>query len=312
MLNEDIEFIELPLLLKETLDIERICCIYRRENEPSPPKATAEITKFKNEQLKQFIKDLNEIPLNNICSVCNFINTRYCHMIDITIMKSGEYTSANDSNVNDYDLFWGNNALLLIATKSFARLDHNYFILSVFKKLDRKDYSNTKRWEELGMTQIQIEGIQSVMINDTDEIFYIEYIEGFIKKHHMKTLENSSMKRFADKILSLNVDVNAQHLLTGWTPLHICCIKNEPCEYVKLLIEKGADINAVDFYGKQPLDYIVNYSLDRAKELINYILLRFKVSCYYISYYEELAKYCYTGIDINENRKKIIDMVTSL
>lgn len=67
----------------------------------------------------------------------------------------------------------------------------------------------------------------------------------------------SPIKRIIEKMLEqTNLDINCIHLLNGMTPLHIACLRGDPLDLIKQLVQHGADINALDYLGKRPLDYV--------------------------------------------------------
>nr|CAH7765983.1 unnamed protein product [Callosobruchus chinensis] len=47
--------------------------------------------------------------------------------------------------------------------------------------------------------------------------------------------------------------------IEGWTPLHVAALHGR-ANIVGVLLEKGANVNAVDRYGKTPLDYAEGYA----------------------------------------------------
>ena len=71
----------------------------------------------------------------------------------------------------------------------------------------------------------------------------------------------------ADYLVSQGADVNVRmsfHL----TPLHVACLRNAPLALVRLLAEKGADVNAVAEYSGRPLDLALDSGNDA---LIEYL-----------------------------------------
>lgn len=64
-------------------------------------------------------------------------------------------------------------------------------------------------------------------------------------------------------------DVNSKSKL-GLTPLHIACCHNN-IEMVKLLVEKGADVNARDNDGDMPIDYADTMEY---LEIINFLFIK--------------------------------------
>ena len=74
----------------------------------------------------------------------------------------------------------------------------------------------------------------------------------------------------ADYLVSQGADVNVRmnfHL----TPLHVACMRNVPLALVRLLAEKGADVNAVAVYTGRPLDLALDTGNDA---LVDYLRSR--------------------------------------
>ncbi|MGY8732999.1 MAG: ankyrin repeat domain-containing protein [Pirellulales bacterium] len=61
-------------------------------------------------------------------------------------------------------------------------------------------------------------------------------------------------KEIAELLIDKGADVNAVGGLLGWTPLHWAAREGRK-EVAELLIAKGADVNAKDEDGKKPLDW---------------------------------------------------------
>jgi len=63
------------------------------------------------------------------------------------------------------------------------------------------------------------------------------------------------------------IEINARHLFNGMTALHLACLRGDDPEFIKLLIAKGADTTAKDYFGRSPLD-LLDIDFDKAKEII--------------------------------------------
>ena len=61
-------------------------------------------------------------------------------------------------------------------------------------------------------------------------------------------------KEIAELLIDKGADVNAVGGLLGWTPLHWAASEGRK-EVAELLIAKGANVNAKDDHGETPLDY---------------------------------------------------------
>jgi len=72
-----------------------------------------------------------------------------------------------------------------------------------------------------------------------------------------------------EQALAQGADVNysCSEECKGWTPVMIAAAENHP-EAVKLLLEKGANPNAQNRYGRSALHFAVNYSLEPIVDLL--------------------------------------------
>jgi ankyrin repeat protein len=61
-------------------------------------------------------------------------------------------------------------------------------------------------------------------------------------------------KEVVELLIDKDADVNAMDELEGLTPLHLAALKDHK-EIAELLIANGADVNAMDDTGRTPLDY---------------------------------------------------------
>ena len=61
-------------------------------------------------------------------------------------------------------------------------------------------------------------------------------------------------KEVVELLIDKDADVNAMDELEGLTPLHFAAVFGQK-EIAELLIAKGADVNAMDDTGRTPLDY---------------------------------------------------------
>jgi ankyrin repeat protein len=66
-----------------------------------------------------------------------------------------------------------------------------------------------------------------------------------------------AQKDIIDALLKRDdLDVNAKHQHNGMTALHIACLRGDDPKLIERLLEKGADINALDNENKTPMDYL--------------------------------------------------------
>lgn len=83
-----------------------------------------------------------------------------------------------------------------------------------------------------------------------------------------KGLQPSLQKNIINKLLEReDLDINCIHLGSGMTPLHIACLRGDSPELIQKLLDKGADLNAVDYYGNKPND-LLSYSYEKVQIII--------------------------------------------
>lgn len=130
---------------------------------------------------------------------------------------------------------------------------------------------------------------ESVVVNEETlnvKVFLREIKNGEIQQVHMTLLKNPNFvklsysnfyngvweyitpelaasictnSRMLEIVLRAGGSPNVIDVFTERTPLHLSCA-NGLTDNVELLIAQGANVNAVDIYGKKPLDYAIIYN----------------------------------------------------
>ena len=78
----------------------------------------------------------------------------------------------------------------------------------------------------------------------------------------------SKQKDIINKLLEReDLDINCIDLKYGITPLHIACLRGDSPELVQKLLNKGADLNAVNYKSKKPID-LLDYSYEDTQKII--------------------------------------------
>lgn len=79
--------------------------------------------------------------------------------------------------------------------------------------------------------------------------------------------QQNIIKKLLPLVKEGKMDINAKHLFTGMTALHIACLRKD-VELVTLLLDHGADLNAIDYQGLTPKDYLLQKNYEEHKETI--------------------------------------------
>ena len=79
----------------------------------------------------------------------------------------------------------------------------------------------------------------------------------------LKTNDESQLEKIFRKMYAILIalidagaDVDCGNYRTNVTPLHLCCL-HKKTDFVKLLVDEGADVNCIDIFGNTALHYAV-------------------------------------------------------
>jgi hypothetical protein len=68
---------------------------------------------------------------------------------------------------------------------------------------------------------------------------------------------NNSQRKIIEKLLAMpNLVINTPHLKNGMTALHLACLRGDDPDFIKLLVQHGANVDCVDLANRRPEDYL--------------------------------------------------------
>ncbi|MGL9758394.1 MAG: ankyrin repeat domain-containing protein [Wolbachia sp.] len=94
--------------------------------------------------------------------------------------------------------------------------------------------------------------------------------------NHTDPQTSLQQKNIINKLLEReDLDINCIHLNSGMIPLHIACLRGDSPELIQKLLDKGANLNAVDYYGNKPND-LLSYSYEKVQIIIQNMTGKYK------------------------------------
>lgn len=172
--------------------------------------------------------------------------------------------------------------------------------------------SNSKR---IGYLINQTKNINKYNLRYGNNPILLSIAKGYnhANTEHKGPQPSLQQKNIINKLLEReDLDINCIHLGSGMTPLHIACLRGDSSELIQKLLDKGADLNAVDYYGNKPND-LLSYSYEEVQIIIQNMTGNYKFGGKEHSYIKLREDQSYTAtLPTREERESNIQEIRKI
>ena len=199
-------------------------------------------------------------------SILHYLSLSKCETISDICRMAAEFIR-NGVNPNDQD-YKGNTAIHLLCKNDYSEFDIE-FVKTLIRYDANVDIPNNRghtplrtalKHKKYKLAEYLVDACGADINIICDGINLLHWI--------CNDMEHGTMLEPIMFLLNRGISVNSRTNNSKMTPLHIMACHAEREKIIKLLIFRGAEVNALDDYGFTPLHYAAEYGMEQNIEIL--------------------------------------------